>query len=253
MDGAKWNKNLKKQKRYDFESDIYRVGILWSTGLDSTVLKEKLKEQRKELRITKLYCFFFSNANVRKGSNREREALERLKLKENYNHKYKRNFVDIVELDCPAPTKDTNLLKKADIHSFHGHNQWMIGKAVAYSIEKNFGINKFYYDVDCDNNDCFCDTEEAFQSFQTFINSFSNHSIALERFHCMENCNDFLEEKKQKIDYLKKLDLWESVSFCYSTRYPSHRAKSDQENGHFQDYACGQCRKCRDYKKALEL
>jgi len=52
VDGAKWNERLRKQKRND--SDVYRVGILWSTGLDSTVLKEKLTEQRKELRITKL-------------------------------------------------------------------------------------------------------------------------------------------------------------------------------------------------------
>jgi len=143
-------------------------------------------------------------------------------------------------------------LKDKDVHSFHGHNQWMMGKAVAHSIENNFGINKFYYDVDCDNNDCFCDTEEAYQSFQTFISSISHHSIVLERFQCMENCNNYLEEKRQKIDYLNQLDLWESISFCYTTRFPS-RVQSDQQNIHFQNHACGLCSKCRDYKKALGL
>lgn len=208
--------NLNKREIKQMKSEK-KGGILWSGGLDSTTLKEKLTDAREFLGITQLYCFFFPNANPKYGSDREVVALEKLKLKEHYDPEDKNSFIRIIEMKCDLPDKKMNLITEKDKCSPANHNQWMLMEAIHESMRQSLNISTFYFDVDCAKNHCYCDKEQAFSYCKPYVERMSSNSIKLERYYCFEDCDSFLKEKRMKIDYLKEKELWELISFCYAT------------------------------------
>lgn len=209
---------LKKIARDKLE---VRAGILFSCGLDSTVLKEKVLAMREDINLTVLFCFFFTKGNDHpKPTNesnqavREQEALKRIKEFQKNDENGK--FVRIIEIDAVPMSPSENLFCNKDRHSPANHNQWMVLRAIAHSVESNFYINKFYFDVDCGKNDSFCDTEPSYLAIQPFIDHMTDGATQLERIHCFPEATSYLEEKRLKIDYLKKLGLWDKISFCYA-------------------------------------
>lgn len=131
------NKRTKKRKREELAKGIVRAGILWSSGLDSTTLKERLTEAKERLKISKLYCFFFTKANSKRQSDREIEAKEEIELIQKYSAENQFSFIRIIEIDDVPPKRNMNLLKNKDRHSLASHNQWMVATAVKRAILEN--------------------------------------------------------------------------------------------------------------------
>jgi len=206
------------------ESSI-RAGILWSCGLDSTVLKEKILAKREELNLEVLYCFFFKKGNNKSKptnesnqADREQKALKDIKefQKKDENSKY----VRIIEINAVPMQPSENLFHDKDTRAPANHNQWMVLQAIAHSVKSNFFLNRFYFDIDCAKNDCFCDTEPAYLAIQSFIDHMTQGATKLERFPCVEDVGgDYFLEKRLKIDYLKELNLWNKISFCYASEW----------------------------------
>lgn len=201
------------------------AGILVSGGLDSTVLKEKILANRKELNIKLLYCFFFKKGNNKSKptnesnqADREQKAIKDMKefQKKDENSK----FVRIIEIDAVPMQPSENLFSDKDTRSPANHNQWMILQAIAHSVKSNFFLNKFYFDIDCAKNDCFTDTEPAYLAIQPFIDHMTQGATKLERYPCVEDVGgNYFLEKRLKIDYLKELGLWNKISFCYASEW----------------------------------
>ena len=193
-------------------------------------------------------------------ADREFAAMERLEITQNYQQENTATtFCRIIYLDEFKPLTKFNLLEDADKFSPSSHNQWMVLTAIKFSLMNNLAINKFYFDVDCAKNDCFCDTEISYDCIRPIIDLMSNSIIQLERFRCIpesQSNGNYYMEKKLKIMFLQELNLFNLISYCNaSKKYLSSRNQSLEKfkNGYLHPYSCGKCVKCKQYMKAMQL